>query len=205
MGMEDIHAALIATVSHDLRTPLATAHTSLAQMSRLIEGLLSVGRVQHGANAVRLLPTRLADVARAAVAGIPGGQHLTIDVPPGLPDVITDPMLLERVIANVVANALRCSPPGTPARLVADRQGCRVELRVIDRGPGVPPTRWKDLFQPFEQLGDAHSAAGLGLGLAIANALADAIGASLIPEMTDGGGLTMIIALPSSDQPRCPL
>jgi two-component system sensor histidine kinase KdpD len=227
-GLDDIHTTLIAAVSHDLRTPLsaartaidglsdrtvpwttedqatllATAHASLAQISRLVEGLLDANRIQHRAGAVSLLPTALTDVARTAVATVPEADHLAIDVPAGLPDVLTDPMLLERVIANVVANALRYSPPGMAPSLTADRRGCWVELRVIDQGPGVPPTRWEQLFQPFERLGDARSATGLGLGLAISQTLANAIGATLRPEATIGGGLTMVIALPLADQSR---
>jgi two-component system sensor histidine kinase KdpD len=225
-GLDDLHAALIATVSHDLRTPLsaartavdslsdrtlpwtaedratllATADASLAQISRLLECLLDANRIQHQAGAIRVLPTALADVVRTAVATVPGADHLQTEVPVGLPEVMTDPILLERVIANVVANALRYSPPGLPPRLAADYRGRLVELRVIDRGPGVPPTRWKQLFQPFERLGDARSATGLGLGLAISRSLANAIGAALTPEATDGGGLTMVIALPLTYQ-----
>lgn len=227
-GLDDIHTALIATVSHDLRAPLsaartavdslsdrtlpwttddqsallATAHASLAQISRLIEGLLDVSRVQHRAGAVSLLPTALADVARTAVATVPKADRLAIEVPTELPSVLTDPMLLERVIANVVANALRYSPPGMPPRLTAQRHGCWAELRVIDQGPGVPPTRWAHLFQPFERLGDARSATGLGLGLAISLSLANAIGATLTPQATAGGGMTMVIALPLADEGR---
>lgn len=225
-GLDDIHATLIATVSHDLRAPLAAARTavdslsdqelrwttqdqaellaaadaSLAQISRLIEGLLDANRIRAGA--VGLLPTALAEVTRTAVATVPEADHLAIDVPTGLPDVITDPMLLERVIANVVANALRYSPPGMAPRLTADRHGSWVELRVIDRGPGVPQTRWERLFRPFERLGGARSVTGLGLGLAISHTLANAMGARLSPEATVGGGLTMVIALPFVDKDR---
>jgi two-component system sensor histidine kinase KdpD len=223
-GSDDIHATLIAAVSHDLRTPLsaaraavdglsdrtvpwtaedqaallATAHASLAQISRLVEGLLDANRIQHRAGAVSLLPTALADVARAAVATVPDADHLAIDVPAGLPDVITDPMLLERVIANVVANAVRHSSPGMPPRLAAHRHGSWVELHVIDQGPGLPKTQWEHLFRPFERLGEARSATRSGLGLAISHTLANAIGATLTPEATVGGGLTMVIALPLS-------
>jgi two-component system sensor histidine kinase KdpD len=220
--LEDIQATLIATVSHDLRTPLAaaktaidcltdptirlttknqadllaTTHASLAQISRLVEGLLDANRIRHCAGAATLLPTKLLHVVRAALATIPGAERLVIDVPADLPDVITDPMLLERVIANVVANALRHSPPGLPPRLVADRRKCRVELRVIDRGPGVPRARWAQLFRPYERLCEARTGTGLGLGLAISQTLAGAMGSALSPEATGGGGLTMLITLP---------
>jgi two-component system, OmpR family, sensor histidine kinase KdpD len=225
VGLDDIRAIVIATVSHDLRTPLAaamvavdslsdqtlpcsaedeaallaTARASLAQISRLIEGLLDVNRIHHRADTVHLLPSGLAEIVRAAVATVPEADRLEVNVPTGLPNVTTDPMILERVVANVVANALRFSPPGTPPRLVADRRGSWIELRVIDQGPGVFLARWEKLFQPFERLGDVGSATGLGLGLAISRTLANAMGAKLHPESTVGGGLTMVIALPLVD------
>jgi two-component system sensor histidine kinase KdpD len=224
-GLDDVRPTLIASLSHDLRAPLAaamvavdslsdrtfpwsaddeaalvaTARASLAAMSRLIEGLLDVNRIQHRAGTVRLLPTVLADVVRAAVATVPEADQLTVTLPTGLPGVSTDPMLLERVVANVVANAMRFSPPGTPPSLVAGSRGSWIELRVIDRGPGVPTGRWEQLFQPFERLGEPGSATGLGLGLAISRAIADRIGATLRPESTVGGGLTMVIAVPLHD------
>jgi two-component system sensor histidine kinase KdpD len=222
---DDIRATLIAAVSHDLRSPLAaamtavdslsdgtvrwsaddetelltTARVSLAQISRLIEGLLDANRIEHPARAVQLLPTGLAGIVRAALATVPEADHLPVNVPTRLPQVTTDPMLLERVIANVVANALRFSPRATPPRLVAEPCGAWVELRVIDQGPGVSRGRWEQLFQPFERLGEVGAATGLGLGLAISRVLAHAIGAELRPESTVGGGLTMIIALPLVD------
>jgi two-component system, OmpR family, sensor histidine kinase KdpD len=222
-GVDDIRPMLIATVSHDLRSPLAaamtaidclsyqsalwsseeavlvaSARTSLAQISRLIEGLLDANRIQHRAATVQLLSTRLTDVVRAALSTVPEADRVTVDLPTGLPDVLTDSVLLERVIANVVANALRFSPPKTPPRLVADRRGSCIELRVMDNGPGVSRMQWEQLFQPFERLGEARSTSGLGLGLAISRTLADAMGASLHPESTVGGGLTMVIAVPLS-------
>jgi two-component system sensor histidine kinase KdpD len=223
-GLDDIGTTLIATVSHDLRSPLAaamlaidclsdqappwsaddamlvaSARTSLAQISRLIEGLLDANRIQHRAGAVQLLSTRLPDVVRAALATVPEADRVAVDLPTRLPDVLTDPVLLERVIANVAANALRFSPPETPPRLVADRRGSWIELRVTDQGPGVSRARWEQLFQPFDRLGDGASATGLGLGLAISRTLANAMGAKLHPESTVGGGLTMVISLPLLD------
>jgi two-component system sensor histidine kinase KdpD len=221
-GLDDMRATLIATVSHDLRSPLAAAITaveslshqtaprsvedeaalvaaaraSLAQISRLTEGLLDAHRIEHRAGAVHMLPTGLADVVYAAVATVPEADRLAVDLPTGLPNVTTDPTLLERVIANVVANALRFSPPEAPPHLVANRRGSWIELRVIDQGPGVSRARWRQLFQPFEQLDEAGSATGLGLGLALSRTLANAMGARLRPESSAQGGLTMVIAVP---------
>jgi two-component system sensor histidine kinase KdpD len=220
-GLDDIGATLVATVSHDLRSPLAAAMTAIdslshetaprsaddamlvacaqtspAQMSRLIEGLLDANRVEFGTGSVRLLATRPTEVVRAALSSVPGAEHVTVETPTVLPDVLTDPVLAERVIANVVANALRFSPTETPPRLVAHTRGSWIEIRVIDHGPGVSRTQRERLFQPFDRLGDVGSGTGSGLGLAISRALAHAMGAQLYPESTDGGGLTMVIAVP---------
>jgi two-component system sensor histidine kinase KdpD len=180
---------------------VASARNSLAQMARLIEGLLSANRVQNGAHAVQLLSTRLTDVVRAALSTIPEAGRVAVDVPTGLPHVLTDPVLLERVVANVVSNALRHSPSQTPPRLVAERRRSWIELRVMDQGPGVSRAQWEQLFQPFERVGDGGSGTGLGLGLAISRTLANAMEAKLYPESTVGGGLTMVIALPL-DEPK---
>jgi two-component system sensor histidine kinase KdpD len=222
---EDIRATLIAAVSHDLRSPLATAiaavdtlelpaaswstedkaalvsavRTSLAQMSRLVDGLLDSARIEHRADTVRLVPIELVDVVAAAVASLPEAHCLAVHPPVERASVVTDPVLLERVIANVVANALRFSPPGSAPHLIAKRSGSWIEIRVVDHGPGVPPERSHQIFQPFTGFDHASPGAGLGLGLAIARTLANAIGAEINAESTAGGGLTMVIAIPSVD------
>jgi two-component system sensor histidine kinase KdpD len=96
----------------------------------------------------------------------------------------------------VTANALRYSPAGSPPLLTADAHGVRVELRVADRGPGVPEADRDRMFVPFQRLGDTGSTSGVGLGLTVSRGLAEAMGGTMKPEETQGGGLTMAISIP---------
>ena len=121
---------------------------------------------------------------------------VVVDVPPSLPAVLVDPGLLERVMANLVANALRFSTPDQPPLVSASALADRVELRVIDRGPGIPADAREQVFAPFQRLGDTDNTSGVGLGLNLARGLTEAMGGTLLPEDTPGGGLTMVVTLP---------
>ena len=112
---------------------------------------------------------------------------------------MTDPAIMERVVANVTANALRYSPPGSPPLLTASARGDRIELRVVDRGPGVPAHDRERMFLPFERLGEHGGTTSVGLGLAVSRGLTEAMHGTLRPEQTPGGGLTMIISMPAAD------
>ena len=121
-----------------------------------------------------------------------------MEIPDSLPEVLADPGILERVIVNLTSNALRYSPPGDPPLLSASSLGDRVELLVIDRGPGIPEADRTRMFVPFQRLGDNDNTTGIGLGLALSRGFAEAMGGSLDPEETPGGGLTMILSLPAA-------
>jgi two-component system sensor histidine kinase KdpD len=226
-----MRAALLAAVSHDLRTPLAaakaavsglrspdvpltaddhdelmaTADESLDLLTRLVASLLDVSRLQAGAWPVFPRPANLKEIVTRSLDGLgPLARAVTIGIPPGLPQVMADPPIMERVIANVTANALRYSPAGSSPLLTARARGDRVELRVADRGPGVPQADRDRMFAPFQRLGDASSSAGVGLGLTVSRDLTEAMRGTLKPEETPGGGLTMTIsvpAVPGSAQP----
>jgi two-component system sensor histidine kinase KdpD len=214
---EATSTALLRAVSHDLRTPLATMRTavdgllasgvsdadreellasldaSAEQLERLIDDLLDLSRLQSGLIHPVLRTRSLDEVLPLAVAGHePGLVRLEVDEP--APLVSTDAGLLERVVANLVDNAVRHSA-GTPVRVLAHVLPDTVEVIVVDRGPGIPPEQRGRMFEPFQRLGDTSSG-GLGLGLAVARGLTEALGGTLSAEDTPGGGLTMVLALP---------
>ena len=134
----------------------------------------------------------------------PPAAAVTVDIPDSLPEVRVDPAILERVIVNLTQNALRYSPEGTPPLLAASALGDRVELRVVDRGPGIPRSHHDRMFVPFQRLGDTDNTTGVGLGLALSRGLTEAMGGTLDPEETPGGGLTMTLSLPAVPDPVAP-
>lgn len=222
--VDRVRTALLSAVSHDLRTPLASAKAavgtlrspglrlsaedreelldategSLDRLSGLVENLLDMSRLQAGALALAVEEVDVADVVYAAVASLgPAGEPVVLRVADDLPEVLADPALLERAIANLVQNALRFSPGTSPPRVGASSHGSRVEIRVIDTGPGVPEGAREQIFLPFQRLGDHDNSTGVGLGLALSRGLVEAMAGTLEPEDTPGGGLTMTISLPA--------
>jgi two-component system, OmpR family, sensor histidine kinase KdpD len=224
-----MRTALLAAVSHDLRTPLAsakaavtslrshdvqwnaedreellaTADESLDRLSRLVDNLLDMSRLQAGALSVFPRPADLEEIVSRSLDDLgPAAGQVIVEMPGTLPEVQVDPAILERVIANVTANALRYSPAGSPPRLTASALGDRVELRIVDRGPGIPEADRDRIFVPFQRLGDTDNTTGVGLGLALSRGLTEAMGGTLDLEDTPGGGLTMAISLPAASAPE---
>jgi two-component system, OmpR family, sensor histidine kinase KdpD len=223
-----MRTALLAAVSHDLRTPLAsakaavtslrshdvqwgdedrdellaTADESLDKLARLVDNLLDIARLQAGALSVFPRPADLEEIVSRSLDDLGSkARNVLVEMPRDLPEVRVDPAILERVIVNVTANALRYSPAGSPPLLTASALGDRVELRVVDRGPGIPEADWDRVFVPFQRLGDTDNTTGVGLGLALSRGLTEAMGGNMDPEQTPGGGLTMTISLPAAAAP----
>jgi two-component system sensor histidine kinase KdpD len=219
-----LRTALLAAVGHDLRTPLASAKAAITglrghgvewspgeqeellaiadaaldRLARLVDDLLDLSRLQAGALDVTLRPVGLDDAVALALDELgPQGRAVTVDVPADLPDVVADPALVQRIIANLLSNALRYAP-GEPPRLTVSALGDEVQLRVVDTGPGVPVEDRDRVFAPFQRLGDTDTRSGVGLGLALARGLAESMGGSIVPEDTPGGGLTMVLTLPAA-------
>jgi two-component system, OmpR family, sensor histidine kinase KdpD len=218
---DKMRTALLAAVSHDLRTPLAsakaavtslrsrdvdwadedhdellaTADESLDRLTHLVDNLLDMSRLQAGALSLFPRPVGLDEIVSRALDNLdPAARGITVDIPESLPEINVDPAILERVIVNLTENALRYSPPDHPPLLTASALGDRVELRVVDRGPGIPE---KDrMFVPFQRLGDTDNTTGVGLGLALSRGLTEAMGGTLTAEDTPGGGLTMTVSVP---------
>jgi two-component system sensor histidine kinase KdpD len=228
-----MRTALLTAVSHDLRSPLAsakaavgslrsrdvtwtaqdrdellaTADESLDRLIRLVENLLDLSRLQAGALSVFIRPVALDELIPLALDDLgPGGHDVVVRLPEDLPDCLADAALLERVVANLIANALRHSPPGQPPLLSASTLGDRVEIHVVDHGPGIAPEHMDQMFAPFQRLGDTDNTTGVGLGLALSRGLTEAMGGTLTPQETPGGGLTMIVSLSSAGtRPPVPL
>ncbi|MDV9174089.1 DUF4118 domain-containing protein [Streptomyces sp. W16] len=218
-----LRTALLRAVGHDLRTPLAagwaavtslrgrdvefsdedrdellaTADESMAKLNRLLENLLDLSRLEAGVLPLNLRATSLEEVLPMALADVPDVDLRDVE---SIPPVLVDPPLLERVIANLAGNAARHTPPGRRVLVTASALGGRVELRVVDRGPGLPTTGRDRLFEPFQRLGDTDNTTGLGLGLALARGLTEAMNGTLTPEDTPGGGLTMVVSIPLAER-----
>ncbi|MFD4245975.1 ATP-binding protein [Streptomyces sp. NPDC058525] len=216
-----IRTALLAAVSHDLRTPLAGIKASVSSLrsddvewseedrAELLEGiedgadrlaalignLLDMSRLNTGTVVPLIRRTDLDEVVPMALGGVPE-DSVELDIPETLPMVAVDRGLLERAVANIVENAVKYSPDGRPVHVSASALASRVELRVVDCGPGVPDEAKDRIFEPFQRHGDAPRGAGVGLGLAVARGFTEAIGGTLAAEDTPGGGLTMVITLP---------
>jgi two-component system sensor histidine kinase KdpD len=221
----ELRGALLQAVSHDLRTPLAGIKASISSLRQrnitwsteqvdefqqtieeetdrldaLIENLLDMSRLQSGTVRTSVTAVPLSGVVLTAVATLgERANRVTVDVDEGLPPVTADRALLERVVANLVDNALKMSPPDSTVRVEAGTVPTGVDLRVVDRGPGIRAADRERVFEPFQRTTDHGT--GVGLGLAITRGFLDAMGAEIALEDTPGGGLTAIIRLRRADR-----
>jgi len=215
--------ALLAAVSHDLRTPLAgikAAVTSLRQgditwsaadeadllesieasadrLNAMVANLLDMSRLQTGSVTAHLQDLHLVDVVDASISVLGDqGSRIRTWLPEDLPMFRADAGLLDRVLANVVENALKHSPGRQEVVVSGSVIGTRLQIRVVDRGTGVPDEAKDQIFAPFQRFGDSPRGDGVGLGLAVARGLTEAMDGTLTAEDTPGGGLTMVIDLP---------
>ncbi|MEU0649655.1 sensor histidine kinase [Streptomyces umbrinus] len=179
---------------------LAGVDASADKMSGLVETLLALSRLQAGALSIHPRATALDEITAAALLHIPvpHDRVLDVDVPDDLPPTWADPGLLERVVANLVTNALQVRPPDQPVHLHARQEAHMVQLKVIDHGPGIPAEERDRTFAPFQRLDNHTTHQGLGLGLAIARGFTEAMNGTLTPTDTPGGGLTMTLTLPTA-------
>jgi K+-sensing histidine kinase KdpD len=213
--------ALLAAVGHDLRTPLAgikaaattlqqtdvdwsaedraellaTISQSVDRLDGIVGNLLDASRLEAGALSVYSEPVALDQVVAAAVLAVPrAAAAVEIDVPESLPLVRADPGLLERVLVNLIDNALRHG--GDSVAIVATAGAENAKIAIIDHGPGVAPEQREAMFVPFHRRDDRSAESGVGLGLAVAKGFTEAMGGALIADGSSGGGLTMRIRLP---------
>lgn len=226
-----MRTSILRAVSHDLRTPLAGIKLAVGGLRQpgvryteaeeadllatidecsdrldvLVGNLLDMSRITSDSVDTLIKPTRWSEVIPGALHGVPAGR-VRVDLPANMPEVDADAGMLERVIANIVENAVKYAPRsdivivgaagGLSTKPVAGKPAG--ELRLIDHGQGVPAASVLQMFQPFQRLDDIPSTTGVGLGLAVAKGFTEAMGGTLSAETTPGGGLTMLIRLPLS-------
>jgi two-component system sensor histidine kinase KdpD len=196
--VSSLRQADVDFTAHDRAELLATVEESTDRLTAVVDNLLALSRLQAGVLSVDIRSTALdAVVARAVLATDTGGVEVRLDVRDDLPLTLADPGLLERVVANLLVNACVATPPGRSVLVRGRGHDDRLQLQVIDHGPGIAVEDHDRVFAPFQRLDD-HSGTGLGLGLAIARGFTEAQGGTLIPSDTPNGGLTMTITLPVS-------
>lgn len=218
---DELRRALLSAVSHDLRTPLAaakaavsslraddvgfspedtaellaTVEESIDQLTALVGNLLDSSRLAAGVVAPQLRQVYLEEAVHRAILGTSGAagpDRIKVEV--GVTAALADPGLLDRVLVNVLDNALHYAPVGV-IRVNAGRVGDRVLINVIDEGPGVRRGNQDQLFQPFQRLGDQDNTSGVGLGLSVAKGFIEAMGGTISATDTPGGGLTVVVEL----------
>jgi two-component system, OmpR family, sensor histidine kinase KdpD len=219
-----LRAALFSSVTHDLRTPLGSIRTSVTglldrearfrpeeqrelletirheeeRLSRLVGNLLYLSRIRAGAVEPEKSPTDLRDLVEAVVGRLQPqlkDHPLNLMIRDNLPPVHVDVVQIDQALTNVLENAAKFSPRGSPITLQAARWQDEVQVRVSDRGPGIPPEDRERVFEPFVR-GDGHPDSGSGLGLSIVRAIVTAHGGKARIEATPGGGASVIFTLP---------
>ncbi len=226
----ELRTAVLSAVGHDLRTPLtsikaavaslrdpelalsaadtaellATIEESTDRLTGLVENLLDSSRLATGAVRPQRRAVGYDEVVARALATVDRSDVVSVEILDQLPEVLADPGLLERAVANVVDNGLRHAC-GAAVEVRGSAHAGRVELRLCDHGPGLPPGAADIVFAPFQRLGpaergDRQVAPGIGLGLWVAKGFVTAMGGTLGAEDTPGGGLTVVISLPVAEQ-----
>ena len=218
----ELRTTLLSAVGHDLRTPLTSIKASIGslrapdlrlsredtaelmeaielsadRLAGLIDNLLDSSRLATGAVRPHLRPVGYDEVVAHALSNVDGSDAVVVAVDDQLPSVLADPGLLERVVANVLDNALRHG--GAPVSARASAHSEYVELRIVDHGRGLKKGMAESAFAPFQRLGgDRDSTPGVGLGLSVAKGFTEAMGGSIRAEDTPGGGLTVVVSLPA--------
>ncbi|MCV7044995.1 sensor histidine kinase KdpD [Mycobacterium frederiksbergense] len=220
---DELRRSLLSAVSHDLRTPLAaakaavsslrsedvgfsaedtaellaTVEESVDQLTALVGNLLDSSRLAAGVVRPALRRVYLEEAVQRALLGISRRTTELVDrvkVDVGDAVALADAGLLERVLVNVIDNALRYAPASL-VRVNAGRVGDRVLINIVDEGPGIPRGAEEQLFAPFQRLGDQDNTTGVGLGLSVASGFVAAMGGTIAANDTPGGGLTVVIDL----------
>lgn len=228
--LEEMKVNLVSLVSHELRTPLGhirgfastllqrdvqwdretrqeflrDIEREVERLDKLITDLLDMSRMQAGLpDSLERRPVAIPALVAAAlerVGSLVADREVAVDAPENLPEVPVDAGAMSRVLANLIENAAKYSPAGSPIRVSAARAGDEVRIRVEDSGPGIPPADLERVFEKFVRLESpgAVRAPGVGLGLAICRGIVNAHGGVIWAENRDGGGARFVVSLPLS-------
>ena len=219
-----VKTAVIRSVSHDLRTPLATMHAAvdalgpegpgldadeqrellatvrreLARLERYVENVLDLSRLEAGAATPSPALWTVDALTVQALAGLPGAERVELELGDHLPPVQIDAAQIERALANMLENALRFSPADSTVSVRAESRGTEVIVWIEDSGPGVPAADASAIFEPFRR---STRSRGAGLGLAIARGFVEANGGRVWVESAPGGGASFALTLPAELEP----
>ena len=220
---DQMRVALLNAVSHDLRGPLASskaaissllnnevvwthedqeellnsANHSLDQLNHLIENLLDMSRLEAGTFFLNWRNVGVEDAVSGAIKSLKSPTDtIEINIDLALPPIKGDPILLERVIGNLLENAIRFNPKEQHVPVSATQVDNKIEIRIIDHGPGLSKKDTSKLFTAFQRFGDRHNSTGVGLGLAIVKGFTELMNGQVSMEATFEGGLTMVLAFP---------
>jgi two-component system sensor histidine kinase KdpD len=224
---EKLQTALLNSISHDLRTPLVSITGALSslqdqaaqlseadrlslvdnargeaeRLNRLVGNLLDMTRLEAGALTLRLEPGDVQDLIGTSLEQVDdrlSGRAVTLEVPADLPLVPMDFALMTRVMVNLLDNALKYSPAGSPLEVRAGVSDGRLEIQVADRGVGIPPEDQVHVFDKFYRVQRPENVSGTGLGLSICKGIVEAHRGTIRAEKRDGGGARLIVTLPLS-------
>jgi PAS domain S-box-containing protein len=222
--VDQIKSSLVSTVSHELRTPLTMIrgfaelllardlpqekgrealeqiNTAAERLSRLIDDLLSVARIDSGSHAVRVEPIEVVEVVHDALAGVPFAQQVELDIDPGIPPVVADRDMCVQILTNLVSNAVKYSPQMAPVSLRARCEDDTVEVSVQDRGIGMTGQEMEQLFQKFYRVDrpEVRAVGGTGLGLYITKNLVELQGGRIWVESDPQHGSSFTFSLPAA-------
>lgn len=220
---DELRTAILRSVSHDLRSPLASIKASVStlrqtdvtwsedtqqeflssiesetdRLTSIVTNLLDLSRLESGAMQPAIRAVSLEEVVPSVVHYF-GLNHtnLNLELPADIEDVAVDPALLERIISNLLDNAFKWAPRQSTVTIRAHQSGNYAQIHFIDHGPGISQEHKQLVRQPFHRVGDKSQNGGLGLGLAIADRLVESMNGRLELRDTPGGGLTSVVLLP---------
>lgn len=225
---EQLEKALLNSISHDLRTPLAsitgalsslkeegsrlesgakrelidTALGEASRLNRFVRNLLDMTRIESGALKVNKEVNDVQDLVSSALSnlGLLTSTKVKTNIPGSLPFVPMDFLLITQVLVNLIDNALKYSPADTEVEIAATIRGEMFEIEVADRGPGIPPEDLQRVFDKFYRVQRPEGVSGTGLGLSICKGIVEAHGGLIRAENREGGGAKFVVALPLAEK-----